>query len=216
MQLEIEWTLGAPVTACEHPQFSSREVLLSGVVFILHLCVQSAVESPPIGFCPFFQPAETFVIMTVSSCVWGIVPALASLSISYVGLLLSDPVSNRWTEDTVLWHAVGISPPGPNVAPAPSAEVSDGPVIPPSGHHLVPEGLMRGLIRCISVIGTHSGVHSTPPVPQPYPTTHTSPFFCMDIHSLLGINLLFPRAPDHPRNGPHCDLPGSNVSVCGV
>ena len=48
-------------------------------------CWIASTASPPFAFHAFIQPAETFVIRIVSSHIWGIFPALASLSLPVSG-----------------------------------------------------------------------------------------------------------------------------------
>ena len=169
-------------------------------------CWIASTASPPFGFCPFFQPAETFVIVQMYHPTSGDLPSSG----------FSEPflcqVAPACLDSGRL--AGGLSP------LACFGNLSSGD----------PSPLYRGLRwSCHSTQKSpscpwrtqerldtrhfcnwnHSGVPST--YPPPY-----VPLFCMDFCRLLGAHLLIPWAPNHPSNGPYWDLPGSNSNVCSI
>ena len=105
-----------------------------------------------------------------------------------MGWCLSCPMSNGLGggEDTALWHAVGLPPAVPSAAQPSLQRLQVALLFHLTCRPLTPEGVVRSLVRYISVIETYSGAYPHPACPVTLPNSTLGLTWFFNFCRLLG------------------------------
>lgn len=77
----------------------------------------------------------------------------------------------------ILWHAVGLSPPVPNATQISLQRLQMALLFHLTCHPVIPQGRIRGLIRCTSVIEVHCGACLWPTCPSTFSSNTFNPTY---------------------------------------